>query len=482
MDYKIGFEIHRAISKSKLFCKCNTNYKNYNLTHSLVLPANLKRIVYKNQKYYYSKKTCGYELDEAPPTLNLQVIKKGIDIATYFGFELEPQYIVSRKYILDGSISCGFQKTGRLGKNAILNYNKDSQILLTEIHLEEDSCTRHKDGWLVKRQGSALVQIVSEPIKLNLDTLDDYVTIILAIGHKLRQFNIPRGKGYIRQDINLDFGFGKVELKGIQDPFNLKEIIIKQYERTKTLASLISTINFKKCFIKKALYKVIFLKTDYILFLLNDLTNLLKYEGYTTTKSEKAQTVQLFFHNYPDFAYALLQDFLQKTKLKDFQCTRTVKKDLTSILIRKRQMTDRIHVQTDLNPYKIVKSKELKLMKILEKSSELQNKVVNSLQKLGLLKKVFTSQMMFALDNNKITRYQYEEVIKDILDTKGKIEVLELITNPKYAEINVSDLQHLNKSIDSKKLYVFILSNLRHKIYDFNKTKDLVNEFAMNHK
>lgn len=482
MDYKIGFQIHRAISKHKLFCKCSTSYKNYKLTHKLVLPANLRRTTYKTHKYYYSPKTCGYEIDELPPTLNLQVIKKGIDIAKYFGFVLDDYYIVSRKYILDGSISCGFQKTGRLGQNAVLTYNDNSKILLTEIHLEEDSCTRHKGEWLVKRQGSALVQIVSEPIKLDLNALDSYVTIVLAIGHKLREFNIPRGKGFIRQDINLDFGFGKVELKGIQDPFNLKEIILKQYERTKLLNELITTIVLTKCFINKQLYKIILPNSNYILLILPDLLNLLKYEGYLTTQTEVLSKIHIVFNTHPDFAFALLKDFLIKTKLKDFQCTRAVKKDLTSILIRKRQLSDRIHVETDLQPYKIIKTGVIKLAKINKVTSELENKILNSLQKLGLMKKSLTKQIVLALDTKLITRYQYDELIKDILFSKGKVKVLELVSNVKYTELSNQDLQTLNQTIQLNKLYFFVIGNLRYKIYDFDKTKNLVNEFIMNHK
>ena len=53
-----------------------------------------------------------------------------------------------RKYILDGSLSSGFQRTGILGVDGYV-YVDNIKINLPVINLEEDSCKLKNNFWLI---------------------------------------------------------------------------------------------------------------------------------------------------------------------------------------------------------------------------------------------------------------------------------------------------------------------------------------------
>lgn len=270
-------------------------------------------------------------------------------------------------------------------------------------------------------------------------------------------------------------------MKGVQDPFNLNEIILKEYERTKKLSELITPLKVRTHFINKRIYKFTLPKTEYTLFILFDLINLLKYEGYPAHTEQDLECLSIFFLIQPNLACSIAKNYLRELKQKEFSCTRTVQKDLNSILIRRKQLSDRLHIETDLTSYPLKYEKVIKFIKPHIEKTEIENKLLKQLSILGILKNSFTSEITNLINNKAIPRYQTDQLVKDILSPKGQIKTKDLITNPKYLELSASDLKDYVKIIEKSKLLSHILCNYRYKIYDFENTKELVNNFITNH-
>jgi len=248
-----GLEIHQQIdTKEKLFCNCPTNLSDkYDYRIERKLRATLSEIgkkdiaaeyeTMKDKKYIYEYSkdySCLVELDEEPPHLiNIEALKFGILISTFFNMYIPKVLQVMRKIVVDGSNTSGFQRTLLLSLNGELKY-KDKKISIGTICIEEDAARKIEDGgdyiiYRLDRLGIPLIEISTGPDLKDpkeVKEVAEYIGLILRLTGKVK-----RGLGTIRQDVNVSIEGGeKIEIKGVQ---NLKiidkvcELEVKRQER-----------------------------------------------------------------------------------------------------------------------------------------------------------------------------------------------------------------------------------------------------------
>jgi len=197
--------------------------------------------LWKDKKYIYEYSkdySCLVELDEEPPHLiNIEALKFGILISTFFNMYIPKVLQVMRKIVVDGSNTSGFQRTLLLSLNGELKY-KDKKISIGTICIEEDAARKIEEGedyiiYRLDRLGIPLIEISTGPDLKDpkeVKEVAEYIGLILRLTGKVK-----RGLGTIRQDVNISIEGGeKIEIKGVQ---NLKiidkvcELEVKRQER-----------------------------------------------------------------------------------------------------------------------------------------------------------------------------------------------------------------------------------------------------------
>jgi glutamyl-tRNA(Gln) amidotransferase subunit E len=260
---KAGLEIHQQLdTKTKLFCNCPTTLRDKKdtiLSFSRYLRASKsemgkvdeaarveeqysRTIIYKG---YDS--TCLVENDEEPPReLNREAIAISLEVALLLNMNPIDEIHTMRKIVIDGSNTCGFQRTALVATGGLLS-TEEGPVRVDSLCLEEDAAQKlEAEGeavvYSLDRLGIPLVEICTAP---DIKTAEQAVKVAEQLGMILRSTgNVKRGLGTIRQDINVSIeGGARVEIKGVQNLRLIGEIVRSEIVRQSKLIELKSKLN-----------------------------------------------------------------------------------------------------------------------------------------------------------------------------------------------------------------------------------------------
>jgi len=261
-DYKklglrVGFEIHQELDTRKLFCNCPSKLRDEEA------PLKVKRKLRPTQSemgevdraalaeslkdkgflyQIYPDSVCLVELDEEPPhPINEEALEIALQIALLLKAKPVDEAHAMRKIVIDGSNTCGFQRTVLVATDGEAEIN-GKRFCIPTICLEEDAARKmgesseHVD-YRLDRLGIPLVEIATGP-----DFSDPHTPAkaALYIGQLLRATGkAKRGIGTIRQDINISIAGGaRQEIKGVQELALISTVIELEVKRQLVLLEI----------------------------------------------------------------------------------------------------------------------------------------------------------------------------------------------------------------------------------------------------
>ncbi|MCL4397360.1 Glu-tRNA(Gln) amidotransferase subunit GatE [Candidatus Parvarchaeota archaeon] len=256
MKIKCGFEWHVQIDSGKLFCRCKSEIKenkDYLEIKRLIRPSfgesgkidisaefegqKTKNIVYK----VFNDTDCLVDIDEEPPhDLDRDALSAGVNLSYALNMHIMNNLIFMRKTIVDGSNTTGFQRTAILAVNGEFPF-KEKKIKIDTISIEEDSARKETENreetvYFLDRIGIPLIEIATGIIETDENEAKE---IAMQFGKFTRLFNVKRGIGTIRQDVNLSIEGGKrVELKGFQNIREMDKVILNEAKRQENLIKI----------------------------------------------------------------------------------------------------------------------------------------------------------------------------------------------------------------------------------------------------
>ena len=248
---RAGLEIHQQLNTcEKLFCHCptclrDTKERSGEFTRFLRATESemgeIDRAALEEMRtirrftYYTYDTTCLVEDDEEPPApLNREAVDTCLAIAKCFGMHPVDQVHTMRKIVIDGSNTCGFQRTALVAVGGSL----PGGARIETICLEEDAAQRVTDRvFSLDRLGIPLVEITTGP---DLRSPEEVGEVAEYIGMVLRSTGrVKRGKGTIRQDINISIpGGARVEIKGVQELGLIAEVVRREMNRQENLIAI----------------------------------------------------------------------------------------------------------------------------------------------------------------------------------------------------------------------------------------------------
>lgn len=257
LGLKVGFEIHQELSTHKLFCSCPSALREeeppikvrrrLRPTQSELgevdRAAMAEVIKGKGFRYHvYPETICLVELDEEPPhLLNEEALNIALEAAMLLNAKPVDEAHTMRKIVIDGSNTCGFQRTTLVATDGYVEAG-GGQIHIPTICLEEDAARKFGEDaevidYRLDRLGIPLVEIATGP-----DFFDPYTPaeVALNIGQILRATGkVKRGIGTIRQDINVSIkGGARQEIKGIQELGLISAVIEREVQRQVALLKI----------------------------------------------------------------------------------------------------------------------------------------------------------------------------------------------------------------------------------------------------
>lgn len=260
---KAGLEIHQQLdTRTKLFCKCPTtlrekkesifSFKRY-LRASKSEMGEVDEAAREEARYSrtFSYKgydsTCLVENDEEPPReLNREAIDISLEVALLLNMNPVDEVHTMRKIVIDGSNTCGFQRTALLATDGRLS-TEEGLVRVDSLSLEEDAAQKIETegdavGYSLDRLGIPLVEIGTAP---DIRTAEQARKVAEQLGMILRSTGkVKRGLGTIRQDINISIeGGARVEIKGVQNLRLIGEIVKNEIVRQLKLIGLKEALN-----------------------------------------------------------------------------------------------------------------------------------------------------------------------------------------------------------------------------------------------
>lgn len=272
MDYKniglkAGLEIHQQLNTGKLFMRTPsklTDEADFTIERKLrPVPSELGEYdkaaldaFKRNETFYYLGKNNNIslvELDEEPPQpIDRIALKTALEVCLMCKSNPVKKAVIMRKTIIDGSNTSAFQRTMLLSLGGEIEI-KNKKIGVATIALEEDSARplKKENGkvyYNLDRLGIPLIELATEP---DIKTPEEAVETAKKIGEIMRlTCQAMRGKGTIRQDVNISIAKGsRCEIKGCQDLEQIGIVIEKEVERQIDLLKLMDLL--KKNLINK---------------------------------------------------------------------------------------------------------------------------------------------------------------------------------------------------------------------------------------
>ena len=260
---KAGLEIHQQLeTKEKLFCKCPTTLrdkKDSTLSFNRYLRASKSEMgevdeaAREEAKYSRTflykgyESTCLVENDEEPPgELNPEAIDISFEVAFLLNMTPVDEIHTMRKIVIDGSNTCGFQRTALVATDGWLS-TAEGPVRVDVLCLEEDAAQKiETEGdavvYSLDRLGIPLVEICTAP---DIRTAEQARKVAEQIGMILRSTGkVKRGLGTIRQDINISIASGaRVEIKGVQNLRMIGRIVKYEIIRQLRLIALKEELN-----------------------------------------------------------------------------------------------------------------------------------------------------------------------------------------------------------------------------------------------
>ncbi|MGC9444211.1 MAG: Glu-tRNA(Gln) amidotransferase subunit GatE [Candidatus Methanospirareceae archaeon] len=255
---KAGLEIHQQLdTRTKLFCNCPTQLrekKDATVTFLRYLRAAKSEMgevdeaareeasISRAFLYKGYDSTCLVENDEEPPrTLNQEAVDISLEVALLLNMTPVDEIHTMRKIVIDGSNTCGFQRTALIATDGWLE-TTEGTVRVDSLCLEEDAAQKIETegtavGYSLDRLGIPLVEIGTAP---DIKTPEQAVHVAEHLGMILRSTGkVKRGLGTIRQDINISIAAGaRVELKGVQELRSIGEIVRHEIQRQVKLLEL----------------------------------------------------------------------------------------------------------------------------------------------------------------------------------------------------------------------------------------------------
>ncbi len=255
---KAGLEIHQQLdTRTKLFCNCPTQLrdkKDATLTFLRYLRASKSEMgevdaaareeasISRAFLYKGYESTCLVENDEEPPReLNQEAIDISLEVGLLLNMTPVDEIHTMRKIVIDGSNTCGFQRTALIATDGWLA-TEEGTVRVDSLCLEEDAAQKIETegtavGYSLDRLGIPLVEIGTAP---DIRTPEQAVHVAEQLGMILRSTGrVKRGLGTIRQDINISIAAGaRVEIKGVQELRLIGEIVRHEIQRQVKLLEL----------------------------------------------------------------------------------------------------------------------------------------------------------------------------------------------------------------------------------------------------
>jgi len=257
IGFKCGIEIHNRLNtKTKLFCGCKPMFSGNKL--SSLIKRKLRAVAgelgqvdvaalyeyFRDRTFFYQcypEETCLIETDEEPPrSINKEALNVVLQVALLLRAEIPDEIHIMRKTVIDGSNTCGFQRTVVVGLNGSLDTSQ-GKVRITNICLEEESAGIVKQEgneitYRLDRLGIPLIEIGTAPDIKNPEHAKE---VAEKLGMLIRSTGkSQRGIGVTRQDINVSISKGaRVEVKGVQELDMIPEIIENEIKRQQELIS-----------------------------------------------------------------------------------------------------------------------------------------------------------------------------------------------------------------------------------------------------
>jgi glutamyl-tRNA(Gln) amidotransferase subunit E len=256
LGLRVGFEIHQELDTHKLFCNCPS------VLHDVEPSLKVKRRLRPTQselgevdraalaealkgkgfRYQVTDNVCLVELDCEPPhPVNEEALDITLEAALLLNAKPLDEVHTMRKIVIDGSNTCGFQRTILVATDGHVETD-GKRFRIQTICLEEDAARKMREGaelvdYRLDRLGIPLVEIATGP-----DFSDPYTPAkaALYIGQLLRATGkVKRGIGTIRQDINISIAGGtRQEIKGVQELALISTVIEREVQRQLALLAI----------------------------------------------------------------------------------------------------------------------------------------------------------------------------------------------------------------------------------------------------
>jgi glutamyl-tRNA(Gln) amidotransferase subunit E len=234
LGLRVGIEIHQQLNTGKLFCECDSDLVDDH-RHEFVrklrptqsemgeidkaaLEEAERKLAFRYQGVSCS---CLVEADEEPPH-DANRLAIGATLETAVLLEASPidEIHFMRKIVIDGSNTCGFQRTALVATNGMMDV-AGKRVSILSICLEEDAARKISEQgsevtYRLDRLGIPLIEIATGP---EMNTPEEVRAVAVRLGSLLRATRkVRRGIGTIREDLNISIAGGaRVEVKGAQE-------------------------------------------------------------------------------------------------------------------------------------------------------------------------------------------------------------------------------------------------------------------------
>lgn len=264
LGLKCGLEVHQQLDTGKLFMRTPsilTDEFDFTVERKL-RPVASELGEYdktaldafkRNETFYYSGKKENIsliELDEEPPQpMDEEALKTVLEVALLAKSHPINKLVTMRKTVIDGSNTSAFQRTALVSIGGEFEIAQGKKIGVQTIVLEEDAARpikkeQEKIYYNLDRLGIPLIELATDP---DIRTPEEAIETAKKIGEIMRLTGrTKRGKGTIRQDVNVSIAEGaRCEIKGCQELELIGTVVEKEVERQIDLLRVKKKLNEK---------------------------------------------------------------------------------------------------------------------------------------------------------------------------------------------------------------------------------------------